>query len=67
MIPFTILLYVAVLPASLATSSQNYTTPQKIELDLVFPQECHFRPHPGTPLTLGSAKRRLCLGHGYEA
>ncbi|KAL3462008.1 hypothetical protein BJX64DRAFT_288750 [Aspergillus heterothallicus] len=53
MIPFTILLYVAVLPASLATSSQNYTTPQKIELDLVFPKNATFAPTQELPLLWG--------------
>lgn len=53
MILFTILLYVAVLPACLATSSQNYTTPQKIELDLVFPKNATFAPTQELPLLWG--------------
>ncbi|KAL5001081.1 hypothetical protein BDV10DRAFT_182640 [Aspergillus recurvatus] len=50
---FTTLLFLAALPASWATSSQNYTTPQKIELDLVFPKNATFAPAQELPLLWG--------------
>ncbi|KAL4802211.1 hypothetical protein BDV18DRAFT_164387 [Aspergillus unguis] len=53
MILFTILLCVAVLPASLATSSKNYTTPQIVEFDLVFPKNDTFAPNQELPLLWG--------------
>ncbi|KAL5044633.1 hypothetical protein BDW71DRAFT_209012 [Aspergillus fruticulosus] len=53
MTPFTTLLFFTALHASWATSSQNWTTPQKIELDLVFPKNATFAPNQELPLLWG--------------
>ncbi|KAL3478269.1 hypothetical protein BJX99DRAFT_256595 [Aspergillus californicus] len=53
MTSLTIILFLAILPASWATSSQNYTTPQKIEFDLVFPKNATFAPNQEIPLLWG--------------
>ncbi|KAL4767187.1 hypothetical protein BDW60DRAFT_226863 [Aspergillus nidulans var. acristatus] len=52
MISLTII-FLAAFPACWATSSRNYTIPQKIELDLVLPRNATFAPTQQVPLLWG--------------